>query len=291
MAVCPVQIFSAEGGPGAVFLPPTATVFGMSELNNPASVAGIGGCGDREDGVPVVAVILAAGLGVRFDVDNPKQLVAVGRRPIVAWSIEAFESNPRVTDIVVVVNPRVRRTVEKIIMGSGYSKVRMTIQGGVERVDSTGAALQALSDSGLPSDAKVLIHDAVRPFVAQSSIDGCIDALGQFNAVTVAVPSTDTILFARDLGDRKVVRDVPDRANMFRAQTPQAFRFGTIRRAYAKAATDPGFHPTDDTRVVVDYLPEEPVAIVAGSETNLKITTTSDIPMAEWIARYEEAAG
>lgn len=106
-----------------------------------------------------------------------------------------------------------------------------------------------------------------------------------FKAATVAVASTDTMLMGGDLGERKVVRQVPDRDNMFRAQTPQAFRFSTLRKAYDLAAADPDFHPTDDTRVVVDYLPEEPVAIVAGSVTNMKITLPSDVPMAEWIAR------
>lgn len=234
--------------------------------------------------VPVVAVILAAGLGIRFDINNPKQLVRVGGKPIVAWSIEAFESNPGVSDILVVVNDRVRPPIEAIVSAHNYPKVRMIIQGGTERVDSTEAALQTLAEAGIPADAKILIHDAVRPFVSQKSIQGCIEALDQFKAVTVAVPSTDTVLFARDLGERKVVRDVPDRSNMFRAQTPQAFRFSTLREAYARAATDPEFHPTDDTRVVVDYLPDEPVAIVAGSETNLKVTLPSDVPMAEWIA-------
>ena len=105
------------------------------------------------------------------------------------------------------------------------------------------------------------------------------------NAATVAYASTDTILLTEDLGDRKVVKSVPERPNTFRAQTPQAFRFGTIVKAYELAAADPDFHPTDDTRVVVDYLPDEPVAIVDGSETNLKITTPSDMPIAEGIAR------
>ena len=103
----------------------------------------------------------------------------------------------------------------------------------------------------------------MRPFVEQSSIDGCVTALDEFEAATVAFASTDTMLLTEDLGDRKVVRSVPDRANMFRAQTPQAFRFETIRRAYELASRDPDFHPTDDTRVVVDYLPDVPVAIVA----------------------------
>ncbi|MFC5222026.1 IspD/TarI family cytidylyltransferase [Bifidobacterium leontopitheci] len=234
--------------------------------------------------VPVVAVVLAAGFGTRFDPKNPKQLVSLDDEPIVCWSIDAFETNPRVTDIIVVVNPRVRGEVERLVDEAGYPKVRMIINGGAERADSTSAALAALADAGIPPRAKLLIHDAVRPFVEQSSIDGCIDALDEFEAATVAFASTDTVLLTEDLGDRKVIRSVPDRSNMFRAQTPQAFRFETIRHAYELAADDPDFHPTDDTRVVVDYLADTPVAIVAGSRTNLKITTHDDLPDAERIA-------
>ena len=238
---------------------------------------------------PVVAVVLAAGFGTRFDPDNPKQLVSVGGKPIVCWSIEAFERCGRVSDIVVVVNPKVRSAVESLIDDMGYTKVRVIIDGGAERVDSTAAALDTLAAAGIPDDAKILIHDAVRPFVEQSSIEGSIDALDQFTAATVAYASTDTVLLTEDLGDVKVVKSVPDRPNTFRAQTPQSFRFATIRRAYELAASDPDFHPTDDTRVVVDYLPDEPVAIVSGSETNLKITTLEDEPTAEHIA--EEIQG
>lgn len=238
---------------------------------------------------PVVAVVLAAGFGTRFDPDNPKQLVSVGGKPIVCWSIEAFERCGRVSDIVVVVNPKVRSAVESLIGDMGYTKVRVIIDGGAERMDSTAAALDTLTAAGIPDDAKILIHDAVRPFVEQSSIEGSIDALDQFTAATVAYASTDTVLLTEDLGDVKVVKSVPDRPNTFRAQTPQSFRFATIRRAYELAASDPDFHPTDDTRVVVDYLPDEPVAIVSGSETNLKITTLEDVPTAEHIA--EEIQG
>lgn len=239
---------------------------------------------ERASDVPVVAVVLAAGFGTRFDPNNPKQLVSVGGKPIVCWSIEAFESNPRVTDIIVVVNPTVRAAVEELVDEAGYPKVRMIIDGGRERVDSTEAALGALADAGIPKDAKVLIHDAVRPFVEQRSIDGCIDALDELDAATVAYASTDTVLLTEFRDGRKVVRQVPDRPHTFRAQTPQAFRFDTIRRAYELASVDPGFHPTDDTRVVVDYLPEVAVAVVEGGETNLKITTLADIPTAERIA-------
>ena len=233
---------------------------------------------------PVVAVVLAAGSGLRFDPANPKQLVSHAGTPIVGWSIAAFECNPRVTDILVVVNAQVRQAVEQLIAAAGYTKVQAVIDGGAERSDSTEAALRMLADHGVPADAKVLIHDSVRPFVSQAQIDGCIDALDEFKAATVACPSTDTILLTQDLGDRETVVQVPERRHSFRAQTPQAFRFETIRTAYDLAADDPDFRPTDDTRVVVDYLPNEPVAIVGGSPLNMKVTTQDDMPFAQLIA-------
>ncbi len=239
----------------------------------------------QSQNMPVVAVVLAAGFGTRFDVNNPKQLVSVGGKPIVCWSIEAFENNDRVSDIIVVVNERVSGVVSALVDEFGYGKVRAIIPGGAERVDSTLAALDLLKQAGIPGGAKILIHDSVRPFVSQESIDGCIDGLDEFNAATVAFASTDTILLTEDRDGRKVVRSVPERPNTFRAQTPQAFRFATIVKAYELASADPEFHPTDDTRVVVDYLPEESVAIVNGSEANLKITTPADMPIAEGIAR------
>lgn len=233
---------------------------------------------------PVVAVVLAAGSGLRFDPANPKQLVSLAGTPIVGWSIAAFERNPRVTDILVVVNAQVRQAVEQLVAAAGYTKVQAVIDGGAERSDSTEAALRMLADHGVPADAKVLIHDSVRPFVSQAQIDGCIDALDEFKAATVACPSTDTILLTQDLGDRETVVQVPERRHSFRAQTPQAFRFETIRTAYDLAADDPDFRPTDDTRVVVDYLPNEPVAIVGGSPLNMKVTTQDDMPFAQLIA-------
>ena len=233
---------------------------------------------------PIVAVVLAAGSGLRFDPANPKQLVSLAGTPIVGWSIAAFERNPRVTDILVIVNAQVRQAVEQLIAAAGYTKVQAVIDGGAERSDSTEAALRMLADHGVPADAKVLIHDSVRPFVSQAQIDGCIDALDEFKAATVACPSTDTILLTQDLGDRETVVQVPERRHSFRAQTPQAFRFETIRTAYDLAADDPDFRPTDDTRVVVDYLPNEPVAIVGGSPLNMKVTTQDDMPFAQLIA-------
>ena len=230
-------------------------------------------------------MVLAAGFGTRFDPDNPKQLVSVGGKPIVCWSIDAFEHCDRVSDIVVVVNPKVRGEVETLVGEMGYTKVRVIIDGGDERVDSTATALDMLATAGIPDDAKILIHDAVRPFVEQSAIDGSIDALDQFTAATVAYASTDTVLLTEHMRRFESWSSRCRTARTPSARRPlQSFRFATIRHAYDLAAADPDFHPTDDTRVVVDYLPDEPVAIVSGAETNLKITTLEDIPTAQRIA-------
>ena len=122
----------------------------------------------QEQKMPVVAMVLAAGFGTRFDENNPKQLVSVGGKPIVCWSIEAFENNDRISDIIVVVNERVEETVNELIDEAGYAKVRAIVPGGAERVDSTLAALDLLKQAGIPSGAKILIHDGVRPFVEES---------------------------------------------------------------------------------------------------------------------------
>lgn len=259
---------------------------------------------------PVIAIILAAGFGTRFDPARPKQLVSVADRPVIEWTIEAFEDCPEVTDILVVVNATVSDAVEKVIDDMGSRKVRGIVPGGETRADSTRAALGFLREYNIPDDAKVLIHDGVRPFVSPKTILDCVAALDSVNAATVAVPSTDTILLAApagasdsaasddassdgtssdgagrfDMSAAPIVRIVPDRATTYRAQTPQCFRFSTISEAYRRAAGDENFHPTDDTRVVVDYLPDEPVAVVEGSDDNIKITTRPDLEVAELIA-------
>ena len=104
--------------------------------------------------MPVVAVVLAAGFGTRFDETNPKQLVSVGDKPIVCWSIEAFERNDRVSDIIVVVNERVSNMVNMLIDEAGYTKVRAVIPGGSERVDSTAPRLICSSRQAFPMARK-----------------------------------------------------------------------------------------------------------------------------------------
>lgn len=119
----------------------------------------------------------------------------------------------------------------------------------------------------------ILLHDAARPFVSQRIISDVCEALKQHEAVTVAIPATDTMYTI----DGDFVRDIPLRSTLMCAQTPQAFRLDVIARAYALAQQDPTGQSTDDCGVVRRYLPDTPIYIVPGDSANRKITYREDI--------------
>ncbi|MGK5551270.1 2-C-methyl-D-erythritol 4-phosphate cytidylyltransferase [Actinomadura kijaniata] len=223
-----------------------------------------------------VAVVLAGGVGQRMGAATPKQLIEVGGRPILALSIEAFDRHPDVDEVLVVMAAGHLRTAAAI--AEPFGKVSRVIEGGDTRTASTAAALRALA--GLPGDARVLFHDAARPFVDRATIDRVLAALETEAAVAVGVPSADTIVEVAG----GVVAAMPPRETLLRFQTPQGFRLDTIRKAYELALSDPGLRATDDCGIVHRYLPDVPVRVVAGSERNLKVTHPLDIVIAEHLA-------
>jgi len=229
-----------------------------------------------------VAVVLAGGSGSRFGTTRPKQLGVLHGRNLIEHCVLAFESAPDVDTVLVVAaqgtEDEVRRTV------AGYRKVAAVIPGGGTRTDSTRQAIGWLSSAGgvgpAEPDAKVLFHDAARPLVDQRTIADCLSALDKWDAVGVVVPSADTIVEVDD----GVIRRVLPRHSLARCQTPQGFRLSVISRAYQLADGDPAFGTipaTDDCGVVLRYLPEIPVAVVTGSQRNLKITYAADLAVAE----------
>ena len=232
------------------------------------------------------AVVLAGGTGKRLGLEAPKQLAPVGGRSILARAIGAFDAAPQIDEIIVVMAPGHLAAAE--LAAGPYAKVTTVIEGGASRTDSTLRALSALQ--GLPDDARVLFHDAARPFVDARIIAECVAALDTAEAVAVAVPSSDTVVV---VADGRIV-EMPPRAGLRRFQTPQGFRVGTIRAAYERALADPGFAdnaPTDDCGVVHRYLPDVPIVVVEGSEQNIKITHPVDLIVAEQITAREDAPG
>ena len=226
----------------------------------------------------MVAVVLGGGIGQRVGAALPKQLLRLGRRTLVEHCVAAFEQAPGIDEILVVMASGYVEQVRAMLADGGYGKVTGVIAGGAGRPDSTRVALAALAGAGRdPADCGVLLHDAARPLVDQRIIADCVAALDLHAAAGVAVPASDTIVIT----DNGVMHSMPRRETLWRCQTPQCFRLPVIARAHELAAADPDFTPTDDCGVVLRYLPEVGVHIVAGSEDNIKVTYPRDLAIAE----------
>jgi ribitol-5-phosphate 2-dehydrogenase (NADP+) / D-ribitol-5-phosphate cytidylyltransferase len=232
-----------------------------------------------------VAVILAGGTGTRIGMNIPKQLIKVAGKPIIEHSIAAMQQSPIVDEIVVMMAPGYLDQVRAIVKAGNYVKVTQILEGAETRNETTAAALAALGEE----ECNVLLHDAVRPLVSQTIIAANVEALRTHEAVDTAIPSADTIIQVQQ--NQNSIADVLPRHLLRRVQTPQSFRLSTIRAAYAKAAQDPNFTATDDCTVVLRYLPEVSIAVVAGHERNMKVTEPIDVYIAEKLFQLTSADG
>ena len=215
-----------------------------------------------------IGVILAGGTGSRLGLSTPKQFFKVAGKMVVEHTIEIFEKNSNINEIAIVSNPFYISEFENMILRNGWQKVKKILQGGKERYDSSLSAIRSYENE----EVNLIFHDAVRPLVSQRIIDDVTNALLQYNAIDVALPSADTIIQVE--GD--FIQKIPDRSKLKRGQTPQAFYIKTIRKAYDVALKDHNFKATDDCGVVKKYLPETPIFVVTGEESNMKLTYKED---------------
>lgn len=228
-----------------------------------------------------VAVLLAGGSGRRMGGPEPKQFIKIHDRSILEHSIRAFHQHPQVDEIVIVAHADYIDRIQEI--AAPYPKVKHIVPGGKERYDSSLAAIKIYKSEELrvmSEELNLLIHDAVRPLVSQRIITDCIDALQTYKAVDVAIPCTDTIVEVNAEGH---ICHITPRAMLRNVQTPQCFRLETIAEAYKRGLCDPNFITTDDCGVVHRYLPEEPIFVVSGETTNIKVTYPEDLILAEKI--------
>ncbi len=215
-----------------------------------------------------IAVVLAGGVGSRLGLSTPKQFFKVAGKTVIEHTIDAFERNAHIDEIAIVSNPFYVTEVESIVVRSGWKKVKKILAGGKERYDSSLSAIRAYEGE----EVNLLFHDAVRPLVSERIIDDVCEALKSHKAIDVTLPAVDTIIEAE--GDH--IAAIPDRSRLQRGQTPQAFRLSVIAEAYRRALKDPAFKVTDDCGVVVKYMPEVPVFLVKGEESNMKLTYKED---------------
>lgn len=205
----------------------------------------------------IAAILVAAGSGLRFGTDRPKQFSVVAGKPVARWAAECLA--PHVALLQPVGDAR---ALEPLLEGLPHLRV---VPGGAERQDSVRAGLEAL---GPHAPDLVLVHDAARPFVPGSTVPDLLAALEGFEGAVPAVPVADTLKRA---SDGAITGTVP-RDRLYRAQTPQAFRFQTLLELHRRHAGEAG--ATDDSALLERA--GLAVALVAGHEDNIKLTYQED---------------
>ncbi len=222
-----------------------------------------------------IAVILAGGKSVRFGLDKPKQFIKVAGKLVIEHTLDVFQKHELIDEIAVVVDKKYFDLIEQLVDKNGYSKIKKILSGGRERYESSLSAIYAYKEE--KEEVNLIFHDSVRPLVSQKIIEECIKKLEEYNAVDVAINSSDTIIEV----EKNLIRNIPDRNKLNRGQTPQAFKLATIYEAYERAMQDPDFKTTDDCGVVKKYLPEEKIFVVKGEEKNIKLTYIEDLYLLE----------
>ncbi len=213
-----------------------------------------------------IALIVAAGSGTRFGGELPKQYLPLAGRAVLRHSAETFLRHPAISGVRVVISSEHRAQYDTATAGL---RLLPPVIGGANRQDSVRNGLESLADL---QPAHVLIHDAARPFLSAAIIDRTLAALGEAPGAIVAVPITDTLKRGRD----GRVGETVDRSGLWRAQTPQAFRFADILAAHRAAE---GAAMTDDAAVAEAV--GLPMRLVMGADDNFKITTAEDLQRAE----------
>jgi 2-C-methyl-D-erythritol 4-phosphate cytidylyltransferase len=227
------------------------------------------------------AVIVSAGRGLRLGTGKKKQFLALAGKPILAHTLDKFEACPLIRSIFLVVGrDDMEYCLKEIAERYRYRKIAQILPGGKQRQESSKNGIDAL-----PSDTKiVVIHDGVRPFITRAMIEESIDAAVRYGAAVLAVPVKETI---KKVDPNGTVLDTLDRESLWQIQTPQTFQVHLIKRAFLKAAAD-GFLGTDDASLV-ERLAK--VHVLPGSYTNIKITTSADLALANLLVQTMGPSG
>lgn len=224
------------------------------------------------------AVVLAAGSGKRMGSSTKKQYLLMGGKPVLYYSLKAFEDS-FIDEIILVTGAEdISYCQQELVEKYGFTKVSRVTEGGKERYHSVACGLTALSDCDY-----IFIHDGARPFVTGEILERCLTDATEYGACVAGMPVKDTIKIADAKG---MIRETPDRNLVWMVQTPQVFDASLIRSAYQKLLAEEekllqqGIHITDDA-MVVETLMRHPVKLTEGSYQNIKITTPEDMRVAE----------
>jgi len=219
----------------------------------------------------VSAIIVAAGAGIRFGARIPKQFIALGGRPVFAWSLEVFERSSLINEMIVVVPPSDEVSAIETTRKWVHRVPVKVVSGGATRQESVKSGLDA-ADADLEW---VAVHDAARPLVTLTQIEAVCFLAQEVGAAILAIPVQDTVKVVDE--DGLIIRS-QDRTRLYLAQTPQVCRKEDLRLAY-KLTKDKGIRATDEAGLL--EVSGVAVGVAEGSPSNFKITTQEDLKMAE----------
>lgn len=233
----------------------------------------------------VFVILPAAGLGTRMASGQavstaPKQFLELDGVPILIHTLRAFAAVPQVSEIFVAVRAHEIDRLTAQVSEYGFAGKVHVVEGGDHRQESVANALNAINCS--PEDI-ILVHDAVRPLIDAATIERTIHAVEKHDAAIVGLPAVDTIKQVERTADGAIITSTIPREYIVLAQTPQGFRCGLLKRAFAEAAADE-FVGTDEASLVERSGAQ--VAVVQGSPANFKITQPGDLELAEFYLRH-----
>ena len=225
----------------------------------------------------ISAVILAGGTGTRMAEHMPKQYLEIGGKPILSYSVDAFENAEDINEIILVVpQGQVEYCEQTIARPADYTKITKIIEGGQTRQESSYKGVISTS----PKNDFVMIHDGARPFVQRQEIRDLAEKLAENDAVIMAVAVKDTI---KKVSGVSIIEKSLERNCLWAALTPQAFRRELIIDAHEQALKA-GYQATDDAALLESM--GYKVRVTEGDYMNIKITTKEDMVFAEAILAY-----
>ena len=222
-----------------------------------------------------IAIILASGSSERLsNLKTVKQFTKIAGKMVIEHTLDVFEKNKTINEIIIVTKDEYKPICYDLADKNNYKKISKILTGGKTRQESSRIAIMAAKAD---DNDNILIHDAVRPFISDKIIDDCINALENYSAVDVAIPSADTII---QVNNGNLIENIPKRKYLRRGQTPQAFKYGIIKKAHVLAQNDTNLEVTDDCGLI-KYFNLCDVFVVDGDDYNIKITYPIDIDIAD----------
>lgn len=220
------------------------------------------------------AIVLAAGKGSRMQADRPKQYLLLKEKPVLYYSLKAFEESSMDEVVLVVGEGEVEYCQKEIVDAYKFKKVTAIIEGGKERYHSVYNGLKEMCKNGVDY---VFIHDGARPFVTVELIHKLLEEVKIHQACVAGMPVKDTI---KMVDNDQFVTATPERRLVWLVQTPQVFDYKLVYEAYEKIMEKEQAGITDDA-MVVEQMTGHPVKLIEADYRNIKITTPEDIVIGE----------